>query len=97
MRPVQLADIEVAARVLMPIDPPARFRVMTEIVDRAVAADRYRKTCGRAHPDFGCGTLMSAAERYEKIARPVSCGRDYLACVVIVASVLTDRHSNQFL
>ena len=37
---------------------PAAVRAMLE---KAHAADRFRKNCGRAHPLWGNGSLMAAA------------------------------------
>jgi hypothetical protein len=67
--PVQLADIEVAARVLLATDPVRHDTVLSEIIARADAAERYCKKAGRPHPSFGGGTVMSATASYPKTPR----------------------------
>ena len=70
MRPVQLADIEVASRVLLAVPAVDRAAVMSDILDRAALADTYRQNTGRPHPVYGVGSLMSAASAYTQVPRP---------------------------
>lgn len=96
MRPVQLADIEVAARSLWPLhDHAARQARVRSILTEARIADKYRKRMGKPHPHFGNGTLMSAATGFAIAPRPSRCDRDYLACLAIVIAELTAASGNQ--
>lgn len=70
MRPLQPADLEAAVRALLAAAPERRGALAAQIVKDAQMADRYRKRLGRAHPDWGTGTLMSAAARHVAAARP---------------------------
>lgn len=97
MRPVNLADIEVAARVLMALAPEERVGVMADLIRRADTAERYRKQSRRAHPAFGTGTLMSAAQVFDAAARPLSLGRDELRAYALVIAALIAHDTDQSL
>lgn len=95
MRAVQLADIEAAARVLLKRDRCERNTTMASLCNHARIADRYRKRLGVPHPDFGTGTLMSAAAGFQAAPRPPRCNLDYLECIGIVVAFLSERATNQ--
>lgn len=78
MRPVQLADLEVVARVLLLLDPAARPALMARLIQQAARADQHRIATGQPHPHYGTGTLMSAAGAYRKAKRMQGLGRDEL-------------------
>lgn len=61
MRPVLHGDVVAAARALLCVPLGQRWRAARDLVAQADAADRYRRHFGRAHPDWGNGTLMAAA------------------------------------
>ena len=91
MRPVQIADLEVAVRVLLQADAKVRALLISRICDEAMIADKYRKKLGRQHPAFGNGTLMSAAARYNAVGRPAACDAEYLSCLSqIIERLLTN-------
>ncbi|MGJ8622175.1 MAG: DUF7742 family protein [Yoonia sp.] len=56
-----MADIEMAARVLIECAPSARAGMVKTLLSEAHIADEYRKRLRKPHPQFGTGTLMSAA------------------------------------
>ena len=61
MRPVLHGDVICAACALLAVPRGTRWRQAREMVAQADAADRYRRHFGRAHPNWGNGTLMAAA------------------------------------
>ena len=91
MRAITLADIEVAARVLVCVPPADRRDLMQKLVCSADTADRYRKKMGRQHLTLGSGTLMSAAQSYPKTRRHGYLGSDMLHAISIVVSDLAER------
>lgn len=97
MRPVHLADIEVAARVLLTLAPHDRADQMAKLIANADVADRYRKRLGCPHPVFGTGTIMSAAASFRQAARPGQMDANTLDALVVVIKGLADRRGNQLL
>lgn len=88
MRPVTLADIEVAARVLMAVTEQDRPKLMAELITRATVADRHRQQVRRPHPAFGTGTLMSAAQGFATAPRPLCLADDELCAYALVVGAL---------
>lgn len=97
MRPVHLADIEVAVRVLLALPPLDRVGIMSELIRSAEMADRYRKRWRRPHPAFGTGTLMSAAAHFRQAARPSQIDVDTLDALGVVIRCLSNDQTNQLL
>lgn len=91
MRPVHLADIETAARVLMLLAPDARAAAMQAMIGQTEAADHYRQANDRPHPRFGMGTLMSSALRWHVAPRPAALGSDALHAYCAVLKALRDH------
>ena len=77
MRPLFPGDMDHAVRVLLATDESARGRRAAEILHRADIADRYRKRLGRAHPDFGTGSVLSATGGMAKADLPDRCDKRY--------------------
>ena len=90
MRPVQLADLEIAARVLATLPASARPELIAQLCTQAKVADLYRKISGKAHPQFGTGTLMSAASKHALAPRNALCDRDFLASLAALCAYLAD-------
>ncbi|WP_159087004.1 DUF7742 family protein [Loktanella sp. Alg231-35] len=86
-----MADIEIAARALLAVDAEARAGVMTELLRRADIADRYRKKLRRPHVQFGTGTLMSAASRFDMAPRPTRISGEVQRAYAIVINALGDQ------
>ena len=97
MRPVHLADIEVAARVLLAYPQSAHNGIMSELIKRADVADRNRKRWRKPHPMYGAGTIMSAAAHFRQAARPSQIDANTLDALGAVIKGLSDRHTNQLL
>ncbi len=97
MRPIQLADIEMAARALLPVAPDARLGVMQDMIRRAEVADRFRASTKRTHPQFGTGTLMSSAAHWQQAPRPAALGADALEAYFVVVAALLANSSHESL
>ena len=93
MRPVQLADLEIAARVVATLPVQARPALIKQLCDQADAADRVRNASGKPHPQFGNGTLMSAAFKHPMPARNALCDRDFLTSLAALCAYLVDDHN----
>ncbi len=94
MRPVSLADIEVAASVLMALAPQDRAQRMVALIRRADAADLHRQQSRRPHPAFGTGTLMSAALAFDRAPRPASLSRDALGAYAVAIAGLIAHNTD---
>ena len=93
MRPVQLADIEAAARALMCCTPAARSTLAAQLVAHADIAEKYRKRLRKPHLRFGTGTLMSAAAAHPQARRPAVFGADTLDAFAHVIKALEGQKS----
>ena len=91
MRPVQIYDLTCVARVLLDLPEGQRRVVSRRIVMAADVADRFRKKTGQIHPDFGTGTLQSAAQNYSQASEPPSCNAPFRACLMMVLEALMAR------
>ncbi|SFR41526.1 hypothetical protein SAMN04488005_1658 [Yoonia tamlensis] len=88
MRPVQLADLEIAARVVAAQPAPARRAMVKLLCDQADMADIYRLGCGLAHPKFGTGTLMSAAMKHPQPVKPATSEPAFLTSLALLCAHL---------
>lgn len=88
MLPVQLADLDVAARVLMALPASARRAFAARLCFMADIAAQFRRETLGLHPNFGNGTLMSAAHKCPVHPRPAFCNRDYLASIGVLVARL---------
>ncbi|MGB8623260.1 MAG: hypothetical protein WCD16_10615 [Paracoccaceae bacterium] len=88
MRPVLHGDVVAAARALLPLPERARRDALRGMLTRAGAADAYRKRFGRAHPDWGNGSLMAVAQRGATAPEPFLDVSDYCRCMALVFDTL---------
>ena len=88
MRPVYPSDLDAVARALMACTPTHRRELAIRIIEHADVADRYRRRLGKLHPEFGAGTLSSAAQAYPRTERPDHCTQPYLECLAVVLDAL---------
>lgn len=88
MRPLGYLDMTVAARVLLALPPSTRAAALLQMLDQAHAADRYRRRLGRAHPDWGNGTLAAVARTRHPEPEPHFSDSGYLECLGQVIAVL---------
>lgn len=91
MRPVYLCDLDSVARALLAVPQDARETLAKDVVQQARIADKYRKRIGVAHPDFGTGTLASAAQDLAK-STARSCDADYRFCLAQVLVALANHN-----
>lgn len=84
MRPVLPIDISNAARALLSVPHEMRQGFAARLVRNAAMADRYRKRFGRAHADWGNGTLMAAARMWPLAPEPRSDNQAFLECQFMV-------------
>ncbi len=83
-----MADIQAAARALLPVPRSARAAQAEQLMRNAQAADRYRARHGKAHPHWGNGTLMAAALAHPT-GTPAHAGDpDYQRCLRHVLDAL---------
>ncbi|RBW44337.1 hypothetical protein DS901_07990 [Loktanella sp. D2R18] len=92
MRPVQLADLETAARVVAA--SPARQAMIAKLCAQADQADAYRIAQGKPHPQFGNGTLMSAALKYDESVARGPCNKGFLRSLAALCTYLADNHTS---
>lgn len=68
MRGLAQSDITIVARLLIGLPEVAWEQSIRDLLDRAHAADLYRKRLGRLHPLWGNGTLAGAAQLVDRRA-----------------------------
>ncbi len=95
MRPVLPGDIAAAGCALLALPARKRPGVMLEMLHRAEAADRYRRALGRAHPDWGNGSLGSVAMSLPRVAEPFLNDPDYVDCMLAVFAALKARNDRR--
>jgi hypothetical protein len=91
MRSIGLADIEVAARVLMCVPSAQQANVIRQLLSDAHVADKYRKRLRRMHPQFGTGSLMSAAQAHPCAKRFETIGDDEISVFQIIFNALEEK------
>lgn len=92
MRPVLQGDVSNAACVLLGLPQGLRKSACRRMIRQAETAERHRLRTGRAHPQFGNGSLMAAARRYRRVPEPNFDCLDYCACFQLVLTELVARH-----
>jgi hypothetical protein len=70
MRPVLAVDLICAGRAVLRVRPDAQDMLARRLIETACIADRYRLAEGVAHPEFGDGTLASAARHAGLVPEP---------------------------
>ncbi len=91
MRRVLHGDVTAAARALLAVSAAARDPLLTRLFAEADAADAHRRTTGHPHPQFGTGSLMSAALCHPVAREPCLDDPDYAACMAAVFQALAAR------
>ena len=79
MRPVHLSDLDAVVRSILHLSGSARRRKISETIEMASVADRFRKRLGRSHPKYGNGTLSAAASN--QVQRSFHCDKTYRDCL----------------
>lgn len=86
-----MADILAVARVLLAVAPAARAGLLQRILFRAHAAHRISRRLGRAHCDWGSGSLGELAARMPQRREPFASDPDHLAVLELVIGALRRR------
>lgn len=84
-------DLVAVARSLLPVPSQDRPECVARIVERAQAADLFRKKFGRAHPLWGDGTLRAVVAGASLPPEPPLSDGRYLQCLIAVLHVLAGR------
>lgn len=90
MRPVLQGDVIAAAQAVLRLPGGKRAGALRRMMDRAAAADSYRKRFGRAHPLWGNGSLMAVARRRALPPAPPLSDREFCRCLALVYETLID-------
>jgi hypothetical protein len=92
MRTLTHADAMAAACLVRGLPACERRACLARILDRADAADRFRKRTGRVHPLWGDGSLMSAALQAGAVLHePFLSDPAYLEALATVFEALLER------
>lgn len=90
MRAVHLSDLNLGARTLLCAREKDRPWIMKTLLEQAHTADKYRKRTGKAHPQFGNGTLSAACGGFARAPMPDRCDPHYLRCLADVIKGILD-------
>ncbi len=90
MRGVLVGDLEYAVAALLAQDRATWDAIAADMIAQAHLADCTRKRLGRGHPQFGTGSLMSAASKRVRARRPDRCDITYCAALDCVLRALQD-------
>lgn len=93
MRRIGWTDVHAAACVLGGLPVWARANAVDRMLTCAAAADAYRLRFGKAHPEWGNGSLFGMLRMaHDGFAEPDFSDPDYQQCVSEVLSALGRRH-----
>ena len=68
MRRIDITDVTALARHLATLPASERMGAALNVLLDCEEADRYRLSCGNAHPEFGTGSIMARVGRLPRIA-----------------------------
>jgi hypothetical protein len=88
MRVPSASEIVLLARVLSRAEPDHRPARALSILAEVDVADAHIRKTGRAHPDFGDGSLLSRCSLLCPPAEPLCNDRDFLASLALAARVM---------
>ena len=98
MRPILPPDLDLLARVVLPLPAESRARVIAQLLTHADLADRYRKRTGRLHPLHGDGSVLSVALQHRPSPSRPTCDRIYCAALLdVVQGIAVWRDRTQTL
>lgn len=84
MRPVLYGDISAVARALLCHPARGRVSLFDRMIVEAEAADKYRKRYGRAHVNWGNGSLMAVANTRPQADEPYLDCPEYCCVMALV-------------
>ncbi|MDX8352208.1 hypothetical protein [Cognatiyoonia sp. IB215182] len=73
---------------LLAVPKGERAGLARRLCDHARTADRHRAHTQKLHPRYGTGTLMSAAQGYQKVARNAINPTEFLFSLQILVDTL---------
>jgi hypothetical protein len=85
MRQPVLAELSLAARVLLAVPRRQRWRKALRLLQEVQEADTYWEQTGRCHPEFGDGSLMARCHRLSPQAEPMADDPDFLTSLIAVS------------
>lgn len=94
MRPVLINDLVTAARALLNAEPIERSALAKDLMQRADWGDRYTRRLGKSHPEYGDGTLSSAARELRLAVEPTLDDDTYCECLELILQKLLARRTN---
>ena len=90
MRPILPPDLDLLARVLLPLPAESRAGAISQILAAADLADRYRKRTGRLHLLHGDGSVLSQALQQGTPAAAFACDPAYCTALAAVLAGIAD-------
>ena len=94
MRMITDGDPAAAARMVLCRSAEIQHATVISCLERAHAADRFRKRLHRPHPLWGNGSLMAVVLGEEGAqSAPYRCDTDYLRALAVVIDTLIDWRS----
>lgn len=90
MRAILWQDLVLAARAAACMPQDERGARLAIILERAHAADKYRKATGRVHGDWGDGTLAATLRGLPLGPRPARSDPAHCAALMAVLRAITD-------
>jgi len=91
MRPLLHADVTSAARALLMVPEMARWGLCRRMLNEAELAFAHVRRTGRAHADWGDGSLMASARRRPLAPEPFLDDLGYCSCLEMVLQALMAR------
>lgn len=89
MRPILPPDVDLWARVVLRVPRVDRVGAVRQTLDHADIADRWRKRLGRAHPEFGDGSVLWLLSRSDPVQQRF-CDAEYCEALAVVAGAIQD-------
>jgi hypothetical protein len=91
MRPLLPGDMDYAVRALMAVPSPQRPALALQLIAEADTADRYRKRLHCVHPQFGNGSVMSAASGHRLAQLTDWCDTAYCQALATFLDAVLNR------
>ncbi|MGJ8618206.1 MAG: DUF7742 family protein [Sulfitobacter sp.] len=88
MRSVYFSDLSVAARALLSVPPDHRENLCMQMMWEADWADKYTKRLGKAHLQWGNGTLMAAARTRQLQSERCFSDTEFAMCIGVIIKCL---------
>ncbi|WP_299627177.1 hypothetical protein [uncultured Tateyamaria sp.] len=93
MRPVLAVDLLCAGRAVLQVPVAQRDDCAQGLLTAARIADEFRAQMAGMHPEFGDGTLASAARHAGMAREPAICEGAFAGALISVLQAIRDTHS----